>query len=65
MFGIRKKELKILKKLDSPKKIQDFLNGLKMNFEEGGDTSLSPMSVLEKRLVIAWRARRWRHWLSG
>ena len=49
MFGIRKKELKILKKLDSPKKIQDFLNGLKMNFEEGGDTSLSPMSVLEKK----------------
>jgi len=42
----RKRELKILKNLDSPQKIQDFLNELKFNFEEGGDTNLSPMMVL-------------------
>lgn len=48
MFGIEKKELKILKKLDTPAKIQDFLDKMKINFEENGDTFLSPLSVLEK-----------------
>lgn len=51
MFGIGKKELQILKKLNTPKKIQDFLDKIPMNFEEDGeDTSLSPMSVLEKNI---------------
>jgi hypothetical protein len=49
MFGIGKKELKILKKLNTPKKIQDFLNKIRMNFEDDGNTNLSPMSVLEKK----------------
>jgi len=49
MINLPKKELRILKKLDSPKKIQDFLNKLKMNFEEHGDTNFSPMTVLKKR----------------
>jgi hypothetical protein len=48
MFGIEKKELKILKKLNTPKKIQDFLNKIEMNFEEKGETNLSPMAVLKK-----------------
>lgn len=48
MFGLGKKELKILKKLNTPQKIQDFLNRMPMNFEKGGETNLSPMSVLEK-----------------
>jgi len=43
------KELKILKKLNTPEKIQDFLNTLPFNFEKNGETCLSPMSVLEKR----------------
>ncbi len=42
------KEYKILKKLNSPVKIQNFLNELAINFEPDGDTVLSPMSVLEK-----------------
>lgn len=50
MFGIKKKELNILKKLNSPKKIQDFLDKMPINFEENGDSFLSPMSVLEKRV---------------
>lgn len=50
MFGIEKDKLKILKKLDTPQKIQDFLNGMKINFEHDGDTCLSPMAVLEKRI---------------
>jgi hypothetical protein len=50
MFGLEKKELKILKKLNTPAKIQDFLNQMPMNFEEKGETCLSPMSVLEKKI---------------
>jgi hypothetical protein len=50
MFGLEKKELKILKKLNTPKKIQDFLDTLKINFEEDGDTCMPPKLVLEKRI---------------
>jgi hypothetical protein len=50
MFGLGKKELKILKQLDTPNKIQDFLNRMPMNFEKDGETNLSPMSVLEKKI---------------
>ena len=49
MFGIGEKELKTLKKLDTPAKIQDFLNRMPQNFEKQGDSYLSPMSVLEKK----------------
>ena len=49
MFGIDKNKIKILSGLKTPKKIQDFLNKLKMNFEKDGDTNYSPMSVLEKK----------------
>jgi len=41
-----KEELKFLKKLDSPSKIQDFLNSLKINFEENKETCMSPRKVL-------------------
>jgi len=41
-------ELKILKELNSPKKIQNFLNELKINFEENGDTCMSPRRVLKE-----------------
>lgn len=40
---------KTLKKLNTPEKIQDFLNKLPANLEEDGvDSFLSPLSVLEK-----------------
>jgi hypothetical protein len=48
MFGIPAKELKILKKLNSPKKIQDFLDSMPKNFEEKGCTVYAPMTVLKK-----------------
>jgi hypothetical protein len=48
MFGLPKDKLKILKQLNSPKKIQDFLNKIPINFEPNGDSFLSPMMVLEK-----------------
>jgi hypothetical protein len=50
MYGLNKEELKILKSLNSPKKIQDFLNKIPINFEEDGkDTCLSPRMVLRNQ----------------
>lgn len=49
MVSFTEEELKILKSLDNPRKIQDFLNSLKINFEEEGDTCMSPRMVLKKR----------------
>lgn len=47
MFNeLTKGEISILRKLNSPAKIQDFLNNLKINFEEGGETCMSPRRVL-------------------
>lgn len=40
---------KLFKSLNTPEKIQDFLDKLKINFEEHGDTLFSPVTVLEKR----------------
>jgi len=48
MFGLNEKELGILKTLNNPKKIQDFLNEMPINFEEQGDTCMSPRSVLRE-----------------
>ncbi len=48
-FELTKQELKILKKLNTEKKIQDFLNKLRINFEPEGDTCLSPRRVLRER----------------
>ena len=48
MFNLNEKELKIFKSLNTPKKIQDFLNKIPINFEEKGDTSLSPRRVLKE-----------------
>ncbi len=43
-----KSEMEILKKINTPSKIQDFLNSLKTNFELNGDTCLSPRRVLRE-----------------
>ncbi len=42
------RELAILKPLNTPRKIQDFLNHIPMNFEPEGDTCLSPQMVLQQ-----------------
>ncbi len=42
-------ETKIFQRLDTPAKIQDFLNGIKFNFESQGDTCQSPRRVLKSR----------------
>lgn len=47
-LGYSEEEIKFFKKLNSPKKIQDFLNTLKFNFEKDGETCYSPRVVIKK-----------------
>ena len=49
MFDLSNNELRILKKLNTPKKIQDFLNSIPINFEVPRETCLSPRMVLRKQ----------------
>ena len=49
MFGLDPKELKLLRSLKTPQKIQDFLNSLPINFERSRETCFSPQQVLQKR----------------
>lgn len=49
MFGLDKKEMSILRLLKTPRKIQDFLEEIPINFEPEGDTCLSPRRVLRER----------------
>lgn len=44
---LRPSENKILGKLSSPQKIQDYLDTLPTNFESGGETYMSPRRVFE------------------
>lgn len=47
-FGLTPAELKVLTKLNTPIKIQDYLDALPANWEEGGDTHMSPRRVLRE-----------------
>ncbi len=49
MLGLTKGELKVLKKLNTPHRIQDFLDTLEFNLEEDGETYMSPRKVLQTR----------------
>ncbi|HMR55345.1 MAG TPA: hypothetical protein PKD34_02015 [Candidatus Doudnabacteria bacterium] len=44
-------EVKILSKLNTPKKIQDYLDKLPINFELDGDTCYSPREVLRRQIA--------------
>jgi len=48
---LRASEKKIFAKLDSPYRIQDYLDSLKINFELKGDTCYSPRVVINKRVA--------------
>jgi hypothetical protein len=48
MFGFEAKELKILQRLNTPQKIQDYLNTIPINFERGGETCMFPRRVLKE-----------------
>ena len=49
MFGLTRKELAVLKRLNTPQKIQDFLDKLPINFEKKGETCMSVRRVLRER----------------
>ncbi|MFH1237468.1 MAG: transglutaminase-like domain-containing protein [Candidatus Aenigmatarchaeota archaeon] len=46
-FGFSGRECRILSRLDTPVKIQDFIDKLEYNLEENGDTYYSPATVLK------------------
>ncbi len=48
MFDLTEKEEKLLRRLDSPAKIQDFLNKIPINFDYDEDTCMSPRNVLKE-----------------
>ena len=48
-FGFSTAERRILSKLDTPQRIQDYIDRLAYNMEEDGDTFYSPREVLRHR----------------
>ncbi len=51
-YGFTREELRIIRRLNTPAKIQDFLNKIPMNFQRGKPTCLSPRRVLRE-----WKAQ--------
>jgi len=49
MFNLTARELRTLRRLDTPAKVQDFLYTIPYNFEPEGDTCLSPRRVLREK----------------
>ncbi len=49
MLAFTKKEKALLKKLNTPEKVQSFLNALPFNFEPKGDTLKSPLRTLREK----------------
>jgi len=49
MFGFTQKEFKILKRLNTPDRVQDFLSSIRMNLELNGDVLMSPRRVLREK----------------
>lgn len=50
-FGYNKEEVRLFRKLNSPQKIQDYLNSIPFNFEEKGETCMSPRVAIRKNKV--------------
>ena len=48
-FYYTKEEIKLFQKLNSPKKIQDYINSLKINFQNKKETCMSPRQVLKAK----------------
>jgi len=49
MYGLNKEEIKLFQRLNTPAKIQDFLEQIPINFERGRQTCYSPRQVLKYR----------------
>jgi hypothetical protein len=50
MSSFTKKEKLLINKLNTPQKVQDFLNGLRFNFEASGETLKSPILVMRHKM---------------
>lgn len=48
-FSYSKEELSLFRKLNSPSKIQDYLNSIPFNFEEDGGTCYSPREIIKNK----------------
>ncbi len=48
MFGLNAEELRLLRRLDSPRKIQRYLDTLPFNFEREGETYFSPRQMMRE-----------------
>ena len=46
-YGLTNQEYELLRKLDTPSRIQDYLNTLAINFEKRGETCMSPRRVMQ------------------
>lgn len=51
MEKFNKKEIRLMKRLNTPAKVQDFLDTCTFNFEEDGETIKSPLSSLRSKHV--------------
>ncbi len=49
MYSLTKQEVSFLKKLNTPNKIQDYLDSISFNFEEKGETAMSPRRVMREK----------------
>lgn len=49
MYGLTPKEYQFLKRLNTPNKIQDYLDTLPINYEKSGETYHSPRFVLQHK----------------
>ena len=49
MLGLTRPEFALLRRLDTPRKIQQFVFGLKQNFEPNGETCNAVRTVLRQR----------------
>ena len=47
-FDFNDRELKLFRRLNTPRKIQDFINSVPVNFEPNGDSCLSPREVIKQ-----------------
>lgn len=49
MYDLTKNELRLLRGLNSPGKVQDYLDRIPINYEPKGDTCMSPRRVIRER----------------
>lgn len=49
MYGLTRSELLLLRRLDTPRKVQDYLDSLSQNHEPKGDTCYSPRTVMREK----------------